>query len=82
MRKGRYRCTRYVVYLPVSIGEKLDRSVDYAVRLFGPLIMLIPEGLEFSWSKLEKIASASRQNNHPTLGSDTQALTKESRSDP
>ena len=46
-RKGRYQCKRYLFYLPVRLGDKLDRSVDYDVRLFGPLIVLVPKGMEF-----------------------------------
>ena len=37
MRKVRYHCKRHSMYLQVAIGDQLDRSVDYVVRLFGGL---------------------------------------------
>lgn len=53
MRKGRYRCKRYLLYLPVAIGDQVDLSVDYLVRQFGPAIVLVPKDAEFSLSRLE-----------------------------
>ena len=44
MRKGRYRCKRYLLYLPVAMGNQVDLSVDYLVRQFGPAIVLVPKG--------------------------------------
>jgi len=79
LRKGHYRCTRYLIYLPVRIGERLDRSVDYVVRLFGPLIVLIPKGMEVSLSKLEKMDGSGRQDTIAALGSETRTFTKNSK---
>ena len=62
MRKGRYRCKRYLLYLPVAIGDQVDRSVDYVVRLFGPAIVIVPKGTEFSLSRLENLKIVDRQN--------------------
>ena len=62
MRKGRYRCRRYLLYLPVAIGDRVDRSVEYSVSLFGPAIVLLPKGAEFLLSRLEKPTILKRQN--------------------
>jgi hypothetical protein len=62
MRKGRYRCKRYLLYLPVAIGDRVDLSVDYLVRQFGPAIVLVPKGAEFSLSRLENPKNVNRQN--------------------
>jgi hypothetical protein len=62
LTKGRYRCRRYLFYVPVSLGDRLDRSVDYAIHLFGPLIVLVPKGMQFSLSMLEKLENAHRRN--------------------
>ena len=40
----------------------MDRSVDYLVRLFGPAIVLVPEGAEFPLSRLENSNNANRDN--------------------
>ena len=47
MRKSRYRYKRYLLYLPIDIGDQLDLSVNYSVRLFGRMIVLVPEGTVF-----------------------------------
>ena len=60
MRKGRYHCKRYFLYLPVRVGEQVDRSLDYEVRLFGPFIVLVPKGIEFSLSMLENSKNSGR----------------------
>ena len=46
MRKKRYVCKRYLLYLPVAIGDIVDRSLDYDARLFGQVIIIIPKGSE------------------------------------
>jgi hypothetical protein len=62
LRKGRYRCRRYLLFLPVAIGDRVDRSVEYSVSLFGPAIVLLPRGAEFLLSRLEKTEILQRQN--------------------
>jgi hypothetical protein len=62
LRKGRYRCRRYLLFLPVAIGDRVDRSVEYSVSLFGPAIVLLPKGAEFLLSRLEKTEILQRQN--------------------
>ena len=79
MRKGRYRCRRYLLYLPVTIGDQVDRSVDYLVRLFGPAIVLIPKGTEFPLSRLENSKIVNRENHVGQGGSLTDPLLKDSK---
>jgi len=43
MTKARYHCKRYLVYVPNAIGDALDTSVDYDVRLVDRLIVLTPK---------------------------------------
>jgi hypothetical protein len=62
MRKNRYRCKRYRLFLPKSIGEAVDTELRYVARLFGPAIVIVPEGLENLFSRLEKLENAHRQN--------------------
>jgi hypothetical protein len=62
MRKNRYRCKRYRLFLPRSIGEALDTNLEYVARLFGPAIVIVPKGLENFFSRLEKLENAHRQN--------------------
>jgi hypothetical protein len=81
LRKGRYRCKRYLLYLPVAIGDRLDLSVDYLVRLFGPAIVLVPKDAEFSLSRLENSRISGRQNHASQGGSSTSPLVKDSKMD-
>ncbi len=79
MRKGRYRCKRYLLYLPVAIGDQVDRSVDYLVRLFGPAIILVPKGTEFPLSRLENSNNVNRENHMGHGRSSTNLLLKDSK---
>jgi hypothetical protein len=81
MRKGRYRCKRYLLYLPVAIGDQVDRSVDYLVRLFGPAIILVPEGTEFPLSRIENSNNLNRENHVGQRHSSTRPLLKDSNVD-
>ena len=58
MTKARYRYYRYLFYIPISIGEKLDTTIDYDVRIVDKLIILIPKHLRdlASIAKLENVA--------------------------
>ena len=62
MRKARYRCKRYRLYLPKSIGELIDTNLEYVARLIGPAIVIVPKGLEGLFSRLEKLEKDERQN--------------------
>lgn len=62
MRKGNYQCKRYFFYVPVALGDRMDRSVDYVLRLFGPFVVLVPQGMEFPLSTLEKAQNFDQQN--------------------
>jgi hypothetical protein len=79
MRKGRYRCKRYFLYLPVAIGNRLDRSVDYIVRLFGLVIILVPKDVEFSLSRLANPKIVNRHNAGDHRGSLTDPLLNDSK---
>ncbi len=57
----------------------MDRSVDYLVRLFGPLIVLVPKGMEFPLSTLEKARNCHPQNHTIQAGSSTVSLLKDSK---
>jgi hypothetical protein len=43
MTKAVYHYKRYLFYLPLAIGEKLDLSVDYDVQFHDPIIVLVPK---------------------------------------
>jgi len=43
MTKARYRYRRYLVYLPISVGNALDTSIDYEVKLVDKLIVIMPK---------------------------------------
>jgi len=62
MRKNRYRCKRYRLYLPNSIGDALDTDLEYVARRIGPAFVILPKGLENFFSRLEKLESAHRRN--------------------
>jgi hypothetical protein len=62
MRKNRYRCKRYRLYLPKSIGEAIDTDLEYVARLMGSAIVIVPKGLENFFSRLEKLESVSGEN--------------------
>lgn len=81
MRKGNYQCKRFFFYVPVAIGERIDRTVDYIVRLFGPFIVLVPEGTEFPFSNLEKPETPDRQNSSYAATQSSPPLPKSSRAD-
>jgi len=59
MRKNRYRCKRYRLYLPRQIGEAIDTDLVYDARLVGPAIVIVPKGLESFFSRLEKLENGS-----------------------
>jgi hypothetical protein len=61
MTKARYHCKRYVVYVPNSIGDALDTSVDYDVRLVDKLIVLTPKQLSDVASTIAKLESESQK---------------------
>jgi hypothetical protein len=61
MTKARYHCKRYVVYVPNSIGDALDTSVDYDVRLVDKLIVLMPKQLGDVASTIAKLESESQK---------------------
>jgi hypothetical protein len=62
MRKNRYRCKRYRLFLPNSIGEALDTNLEYVARLIGPAVVIVPMGLENFFSRLDKLENAYRKN--------------------
>ena len=62
MRKNRYRCKRYRLFLPKVIGEALDTEAEYVVRLIGPAVVIVPKGLESFFSRLEKLENTHREN--------------------
>ena len=78
MRKARYRCKRYFLYLPVAIGDRLDLSVDYFVRLFGPAIVFVPKDMEFPLSWLENLENANRENRTSRVRPSTHPLLENS----
>ena len=43
MTKARYRYKRYRLYLPISIGDAVDTSIEYEVRLVDKLIVITPK---------------------------------------
>jgi hypothetical protein len=45
MTRARYHCKRYLLPLPKSIGDTLDTSVDYDLRLNDQLIVITPKKL-------------------------------------
>ena len=62
MRKNRYRCKRYLLYLPVAIGDAIDTSLDYTAKLFGPFLIILPKGAENLLSRVEKLEKPDPQN--------------------
>jgi hypothetical protein len=46
MTKAVYDCKRYFFYIPVTIGDSLDLSIDYEVQFQDPNIVLIPKDRE------------------------------------
>jgi len=61
MTKARYHCKRYVVYVPNSIGDALDTSIDYDVRLVDRLIVLTPKQLSDVASTIAKLETESQK---------------------
>lgn len=43
MTKAVYNCKRYILYIPVSVGDRLDLSVDYDVQFQDPVIIFVPK---------------------------------------
>jgi len=62
LRKNRYRCKRYRLFLPNSIGEALDTDLEYVARLIGPAAVIVSKGLENFFSRLEKLENTHREN--------------------
>ncbi len=81
MRKARYRCKRYFFYLPVAVGDRLDLSVDYLVRLFGPAIVLVPKDADFRLSRLDNLKKANQENSASYIRLSTGPLLKDSKVD-
>jgi len=79
MRKNRYRCKRYRLFLPNSIGEVLDTDLEYVARLIGPAIVILPKGLEDLFSRLEKLENAHRENTTHRRPGSTGSLLEDSR---
>jgi hypothetical protein len=66
------------LYLPVAIGDRLDLSVDYFVRLFGPAIVFVPKDMEFPLSWLENLENANRENRTSRVRPSTHPLLENS----
>jgi len=81
LRKNRYRCKRYRLFLPNSIGEALDTDLEYVARLIGPALVIAPKGREDLFSRLEKLENACRENATPGGAASTGSLLEESRID-
>jgi hypothetical protein len=74
MTKARYHCKRYVVYVPNSIGDALDTSVDYDVRLVDRLIVLTPKQLSDVASTIAKLESESQKGKRENADSESSEL--------
>ncbi len=46
MTKAVYNCKRYLFYIPVRLGARLDLSIDYEVEFQDPIIVLTPRDLK------------------------------------
>ncbi len=79
MRKRRYRCKRYLVYLPKAIGDLVDTQADYVVRIFGPSIIIFPKGLGNFLSRFDKLENAHRENTGSQAEACTNSLLEDSR---
>jgi len=79
MRKSRYRYSRYLLYLPKSIGDAIDTKVEYVARVFGPAIVLLPKGLESFFSRLENLEKVHRENRAYGEAGLTDSLVEDSR---
>jgi hypothetical protein len=79
MRKRRYRCKRYLVYLPKAIGDLVDTQADYDVRIFGPAIVIFPKGLVNFLSRFDKLENALRENTGNRAEAYTDSLLEDSR---
>ena len=77
MTKRRYLCKRYLLYLPVAIGDVVDTSLDYIAQLFGPAIVIIPKGHENSLSRLENLEKSPRENATSTGQRNTSSFPKD-----
>jgi hypothetical protein len=62
-----------------SIGEAVDTELRYVARLFGPAIVIVPEGLENLFSRLDKLENAHRQNASNGGASSTTSVQENSR---
>jgi hypothetical protein len=79
MNKKEYRYKRYRLPLPKALGETLDVKVEYVVKLFGPGIVYLPEGLENSFSCLEKLEKTRRENRPDAQAQLTDSMGEDSR---
>jgi len=43
LTKAVYHYKRYLFYLPLGLGDKLDLSVDYDIQFHDPMIVLVPK---------------------------------------
>jgi len=79
MTKRRYLCKRYLLYLPVAIGDAVDTSLDYIAKIFGPAIVIIPKkGCENFFSRLENLEKPQRENATSTGHRNTSSFLKDS----
>jgi hypothetical protein len=75
LTKAIYNCKRYLFYVPVDLGEKLDPSVDYEVRFYDPYIILIPKNLSHDdtiYNTLVSQGETGLLNNNSGLRKDSQ----------
>lgn len=79
MRKRRYRCKRYLVYLPKAIGDLVDTEAEYVVRIFGPAIVMLPKGLVNFLSRFDKLENAPQENRGNQGEVSTDSLLEDSR---
>jgi hypothetical protein len=78
LTKNCYLCRRYLLYLPVAIGDAVDTSLEYDARLFGPAIVITPKGCENFFSRLEKLEKPHRENTTKTAPRQTTSLQESS----
>lgn len=57
LTKARYRYKRYILLLPKSIGDKVDTSIDYEVKLVDELIVITPKHHTSVTSTIAKLGS-------------------------
>ena len=64
MTKAIYNYKRYLFHVPVSLGEKLDPSVDYEVRFCDPYIIMVPKNLKNCEDTIRGL-TATQENDSP-----------------